>query len=780
MLSEGEGKHAVTTCINCNERAPDHMRDDQAKDERTRHLCWFCRKQPDVLSEASIPLDLGPQMIDVCHRRVLHSRALVSAADNAVTKRQLEVDQKELAAREAWHQLQTVWPADELSVMEEALVSRVSSCVSVLQLPGCWSGGKQFSQLGYRGSVINFVTDLSVVAAQLPRAPKDTGIIVYCVEGVTKQGDAYRQLLRVRRDAVEAYLRFFARHHKLYVDGIVDPSNPGAYLVEPFREEHIDEAMLKSLPDDDVPEGVVERKLKAHEACGADANVLAPAEEEKEETAEEDKEEDAEETDEEECGGPSVAAAKRAPVPPQERDLYRRPIPESLLVRWVGDRHGPLAQHLHAKLQAEGIDVACEGGLNAMLCMLHGVGQHESRWTNKLTIELLAKRLHEARVVDGELLPAVVADELVPIARSMSSAFMESGVAHAEEPEEDQDPEESLYRRLQALLRGECGTDEAPCKPPPRGAVPLSEYRARGYTSLAFPTLFPLGSGDFGSIVDAGNKHGVTWQQWSRHVQKYKDGRFATHRRFPYFLLNTHEREVASRQANLFVKEQGRFNWTLGDVRKLDKAGKEDIMRTLSRFSQTLRNTPGFFSERRKELKTMCTQLGDPHVFATTSHADTHCPYLHKFIKTWAGIADDSTDDPEAQDITPDQCYARRAANLGRYPHIVATFFHLKMQLYVEHVCRGMLGADAWWMRYECAWLPAEPHRRDVWGRALSRRSHAADSPPSVPPPAATHSRRAKQRQHARALLFVAQGGPRPVVPRQVGAVGQARALPQA
>jgi hypothetical protein len=62
------------------------------------------------------------------------------------------------------------------SVMEEALISRVSACTSVLCLP---NGG----QLGYRGSVINFTNDLMHVAEQLPRTPKETGIIIYAVEG---------------------------------------------------------------------------------------------------------------------------------------------------------------------------------------------------------------------------------------------------------------------------------------------------------------------------------------------------------------------------------------------------------------------------------------------------------------------------------------------------------------------------------------------------------------------------------------------------------------------
>ena len=139
--------------------------------------------------------------------------------------------------------------------MEEALVSRVSSFTSVLSLP---NGG----QLGYRGSVINFVNELGTVAAQLHRAPKDTGIILYLSKGTRKDGTAYRELVRVRRAAIEEHLRFFARHHQLYREGIRNPHSSSAadyWLVPPFTEAMIVEAALKSLPVDGVPEGIPEK-----------------------------------------------------------------------------------------------------------------------------------------------------------------------------------------------------------------------------------------------------------------------------------------------------------------------------------------------------------------------------------------------------------------------------------------------------------------------------------------------------------------------------------------
>ena len=45
----------------------------------------------------------------------------------------------------------------------------------------------------------------------------------------------------------------------------------------------------------------------------------------------------------------------------------------------------------------------------------------------------------------------------------------------------------------------------------------------------------------------------------------------------------------------------------------------------------------------------MCDGLGDPHVFATHSFADTHCPYVAEFILAWRGIARDAQDSAATQ-----------------------------------------------------------------------------------------------------------------------------------
>lgn len=244
-MASGQSIFSPHTCSNCNERGTDHA-------PGASSLCWFCRdpKRAPVLHNNNIDLNLDPHApgIDAPTREA--RQAWADLREEFGELRCGRASQQPAPRARTLLRVQCCH-----SVMEEALVSRVSSFTSVLALP---NGG----QLGYRGSVINFVNDLGTVAAQLPRAPKDTGIILYIARGTRKDGGAYHQLVRVRRAAVEKHLRFFARYHKLYIEGVGNPYATSAadqWLVPPFTESMIDWAALKSLPVDGVPTGILER-----------------------------------------------------------------------------------------------------------------------------------------------------------------------------------------------------------------------------------------------------------------------------------------------------------------------------------------------------------------------------------------------------------------------------------------------------------------------------------------------------------------------------------------
>ena len=153
------------------------------------------------------------------------------------------------AARAEFAELQKAWP--QMSPIEEAMISPVCACFTVLSLP---SGG----QLGYRGNVINFPFDVAKIAAQLPRAAADCGVVVYRVRYKKRgkgPGDADRdvsKLERVRRGAVEGYLNFFMKHHKYFATGLT--TKDGSVVFPPVV---IDKAAIDELPENGVPDGLV-------------------------------------------------------------------------------------------------------------------------------------------------------------------------------------------------------------------------------------------------------------------------------------------------------------------------------------------------------------------------------------------------------------------------------------------------------------------------------------------------------------------------------------------
>ena len=100
----------------------------------------------------------------------------------------------------------------------------------------------------------------------------------------------------------------------------------------------------------------------------------------------------------------------------------------------------------------------------------------------------------------------------------------------------------------------------------------------------------------------------------------------------------------------------------------------------------------------------MIEQVGDPTVFATNSHADTHCPYLHTYILEWARpwLGDQFDErDPFLPGLSESSKYERRVRNLRDFPLPVAEFFHRKTELFIEQIGRAGLGVDHYWVRYE-------------------------------------------------------------------------------
>ncbi len=80
----------------------------------------------------------------------------------------------------------------------------------------------------------------------------------------------------------------------------------------------------------------------------------------------------------------------------------------------------------------------------------------------------------------------------------------------------------------------------------------IDEFNSEGNWSRAFPTLFPTGAGEY----LAPRQRRLTLGQYSKHLIRYRDGRFVQHPRFRYFALNTMMRWRALETGRVFVKQR--------------------------------------------------------------------------------------------------------------------------------------------------------------------------------------------------------------------------------
>ena len=532
-------------------------------------------------------------------------------------------------------------------------------------------------KLGYRGNVISFLNDNATVAEKLPRAVADAGVVFFALRGSDKDGKDVQKLKRVRRGAVREWLEFLYEHHELYRSGVRDVDT-GDWIVPPWhwegtaREDCIDEEAIAALPEDGVPDGI-------------------PVVEDADETIDDDTAGgrtndggDGESGDEGDLVGRELAFGDDDDDGDASGVIR---LNSRLISTWLSSS-GACAVEARRVLTERGISEvdSWERALN----LLHDRPQTEPRGTF-LSLGRLAARL---RAPGCDVAAETIHAEMGSVVASLGIELDASGLACNYE-RTARTPEEQAEHALNSVL----GSAARPLDPPTTGCIPLSEYKARGYMTLAFPTLFPFGKGHF----DDARTHDISYSEWVQHLENFRDGRFANDTRWPYFVQNVHERANACDQAQTFLNTTS-ARVTVGDLRKLSKKGRNEMFNRVSRFAANIRNSPAFFGERRKELMCMCEQLGDPHVFATNSYADTFCPYLMRYIIKYGNLDNSSTwhaRDPFASGISPKEKHSRRSELVRKYPHVCAAFFALKTELYIEHICSGIMGCDAHWCRYE-------------------------------------------------------------------------------
>lgn len=209
-----------------------------------------------------------------------------------------------------------------------------------------------------------------------------------------------------------------------------------------------------------------------------------------------------------------------------------------------------------------------------------------------------------------------------------------------------------------------------------------------------FPTLFPYGKADFNNPRDDDMDFG----QWIKHLLRFKDGRFAQHKRFPYVAYNMMLRQRAEAGARWSIRGLSPGVATMSKEELRDMLAQEgdnhQWVNKIGRSASKISGTRPFWGAKRRELKTLVKSLGCPALFFTVSAADVQWHDLHVQFPDFVQWCNDQTGD-EGQRCRMNQ------RNLNDNPAVTAEHLYQRFKLFYRHVLCKILPVSDCWYRYE-------------------------------------------------------------------------------
>lgn len=150
----------------------------------------------------------------------------------------------------------------------------------------------------------------------------------------------------------------------------------------------------------------------------------------------------------------------------------------------------------------------------------------------------------------------------------------------------------SIYRR---------GTVTIPW--PTRDNQPISEFTTHYYFTLAFPSLFPYGTGDFYMNRP---RTVQSMSDWAEHMLWYDDGIFAHHPYFKFVIHNMIMRKRAIENSNFVVHQKlGDQHFSVSELREKIQNGDDSFAKQMLYFGASLRGSSQYWAQRAKELRAL-------------------------------------------------------------------------------------------------------------------------------------------------------------------------------
>ena len=192
--------------------------------------------------------------------------------------------------------------------------------------------------------------------------------------------------------------------------------------------------------------------------------------------------------------------------------------------------------------------------------------------------------------------------------------------------------EQTEIESIQSIIQEKSAT---PLPWPELSKSPINEFTTEGFATMAFPTLFPYGTGD---PTTKCRQCSISFSESFKHLISYGETinkkiiwRFATHPRFMYWALNMKQRHHLLSQANVYLKQHPNdAALTLQQLKNMvDTSASEQLLSRLHKYVSKVQGTKQYWYQRSLELKALIQTKGAPTFFWTVSAADTYWPELH-------------------------------------------------------------------------------------------------------------------------------------------------------
>ena len=552
-------QHRVYTCPRCLQRTPHHGTPAGCKHSISGEdsFCRNCQQYPDgYQSILAGELDMDPAR---------------------------ESDPAQQAAKLQW--LELLQSHGPLLPMEECLLSPVLCFVKVCPRPGVVLQFTKFcqvvtlsgGQLGYRQSVINFMSDNINTVHKLPRLPSQVKVLVY--DKLDKEGQAHA--LHVRKGAVVAYLRFFMAHNPLYrgaaeagIPSVEEEAGHWQYVPDdgPLEGVHVEHAEDGGMQGDSNDASQVDITCDENSGAQADSELAIS----QWTTA---------------MGGfwPMNCVHDWAVC----RFAGSIHVNGITLIKWLGC-NSAMAKEAALSIKSQlRLDVTDWRHEEPIINYLHGKTAGDGRMAT-LNCKALSNQL--AQLLDLKSLSVAeerqLLHELQPhFANSSEHTFAFDSMMRGTR---SNDAVEHTHQILEEHLGAPVAVGPA-----------LKDSGGVAVSGLAFPSLFPLGIGHF----EHPRARSMEWYQWARVLVNFYDGRFAIHSTFPYFLLNTLHRQQSFDNASLFMQRDNRFDRkTWAQLEKLAQRDKVHTFKKVSAAASNMQNSDGYW-QKQKVSSAFCIAL---------------------------------------------------------------------------------------------------------------------------------------------------------------------------